>query len=63
LFSIPCSNAYVESVFSQMKHLLNDKRNWMTTELVSAEIEIRLNANLTRANMYKYIPSTEGRVI
>jgi hypothetical protein len=26
LFSIPCSNAYVESVFSTMKHLCDDKR-------------------------------------
>ena len=59
LFPIPCSNAYVESVFSQMKHLVNDKRNCMTTELVSAELKIRLNANLTCANMYKYILSNQ----
>ena len=59
LFSIPCSNAYVESVFSQMKNLVNDKRNCMTTELVSAELKIRLNATLPCADMYKYILSNQ----
>jgi hypothetical protein len=55
LFSITRSYANVESVFSQMNHLVNDKRNIMTTEPVSAELKIRFNANLTCANMYKYI--------
>ena len=59
LFSLPCSNAYVETVFSQMKHLVNDKRNRMTTELVSAELKIRLNATLQCADMYKYILSNQ----
>ncbi|CAF3640460.1 unnamed protein product, partial [Rotaria socialis] len=44
LFSIPCSNAYVESVFSIMKHLYDDKRNRMSTELIQAELQIRLNS-------------------
>jgi hypothetical protein len=45
LFSIPCNNAYVESVFSTMKHLYDDKRNRMSTELIRAELQIRLNAS------------------
>ena len=57
LFSSPCSNAYVESVFSQMKHLVNDKRNCMTTKLVTVELKIRLNATLKCTDMYKYILS------
>ncbi len=51
----PFFNAYVDSVFSQMKHLFNDRRNSMTTELVSAELKIRLNATLSCTEMYKYI--------
>ena len=56
---MPCSNVYVEFVFSQMKHLVNDKRNCMTTKLVSAELKIRLNATLPCANMYRYILSNQ----
>ncbi len=55
LFSLPCSNAYVESAFSQLKHLYNDKRNRMTTELISAELKIRLNSSLPCIEMYKHI--------
>ncbi|CAF1515024.1 unnamed protein product [Rotaria sp. Silwood1] len=53
------SNAYVESAFSQMKHLLNDKRSRMTTELISAELKIRLNSTLSCTELYKYILSSE----
>ena len=55
MYSLPCSNAYVESVFSQMKHLFNEARNRMTTELVSAELKIRLNSTLSCTEMYKHI--------
>ncbi|CAF4165969.1 unnamed protein product [Rotaria sp. Silwood2] len=34
-------NAYVESAFSQLKYLCNDKRNCMTIDLLSAELKIR----------------------
>ena len=57
LYSLPCSNAYVESVFSQMKHLFSDSRNCMSTELVSAELKIRLNSTLSCTEKYKYILS------
>ncbi|CAF4568473.1 unnamed protein product, partial [Rotaria sp. Silwood2] len=39
LYSLPCSNAFVESVFSQMKHLLNDRRK-------PIDEKIRLESNL-----------------
>jgi hypothetical protein len=48
-----------QSVFSQMKHLVNDNRNCMTTELVAAELKIRLNAVLPCVDMYKYILSNQ----
>jgi hypothetical protein len=44
-------NAYVELVFSQMKHLFNDRRNSMTTELVSAELKLPYHA-LRCINIY-----------
>jgi hypothetical protein len=47
LYALPYSNAYVESAFSQLKHLCNDQRNCMTAELISAELKIRLNSSLS----------------
>jgi hypothetical protein len=55
LYLLPCSNAYVESVFSQMKHLWNDTSNRMTTELTSAELKILLNATQSCTDMHKKI--------
>ncbi|CAF1359389.1 unnamed protein product [Rotaria magnacalcarata] len=52
LFSIPCSNAFVESVFSAMKHLYDDKRNRMSTKLVAAELKIRFNSFLSCTEVY-----------
>ncbi|CAF1484951.1 unnamed protein product [Rotaria sordida] len=57
LFSIPCSNAYVESVFSIMKHLFDDKRNRMSTELIAAELKIRLNSSLSCTKIYDFLLS------
>jgi hypothetical protein len=59
LYSLPCSNAYVESVFSQMKHLFNDKRNRMTVELISAELKIRLNATSSCIDMFQFVMSNQ----
>ncbi|CAF4521252.1 unnamed protein product, partial [Rotaria sp. Silwood2] len=39
-------NVDVESALSQMKHLLNDRKNCMTTELISIALKIRLNSVL-----------------
>jgi hypothetical protein len=38
VFSIPCSNSYVESIFSQMNHLWSNYRNRMDIQLVEADI-------------------------
>ena len=54
LFSIPCSNAYVESVFSIMKHLYGDQRNRMSTDLIAAELKIRLNASFPCTQIYDF---------
>ncbi|CAF3066045.1 unnamed protein product [Rotaria sp. Silwood2] len=59
LYSLPCSNAYVESAFSQLKYLCNDKRNCMTIDLLSAELKIRLNSSLSCIEMYKHVLSNQ----
>jgi len=57
LFSIPCSNAFVESVFSAMKHLYDDKRNRMSMKLVAAELKIRFNSSLSCTEIYNFFLS------
>lgn len=55
IFSIPCSNSYVETIFSHMKHLWSDYRNRMDIELVSAELKIRMNGNYSCEQFYKHV--------
>ncbi|CAF4257829.1 unnamed protein product [Rotaria magnacalcarata] len=57
LSSIPASNAYVECVFSDMKHLLNDSRNRMSVESIAAELQIRRNGSISCIDMHKYLLS------
>ncbi|CAF3555850.1 unnamed protein product [Rotaria sp. Silwood1] len=59
VFSIPRSNAFVESIFSHMNHLWSDYRNRMDMELVAAELQIRKNANISCKDFYKFILSQE----
>lgn len=65
IYSIPASNAYVEGVFSELKHLLNDHRNRMTVESIAAELKIRRNGSLScdellsRKGLLKAIVSNE----
>jgi len=40
LYSIPASNSYTESVFSEMKHLFNDYRNRISLNSITAELQI-----------------------
>jgi hypothetical protein len=42
-----------------MKHLINDRRSSMTTELVLAELKIRLNSTLSCNELYKYLLGNE----
>ena len=59
LFSIPCNNAFVETIFSHMNHLWSDYRNRIDTELVEAELQIRKNSNIPCAHFYKFILTDE----
>ena len=54
LFSIPCSNAFVESVFSAMKHLYDDKRNRMSMKLVAVELKFRFNSFLSCTEIFNF---------
>src|SRR5579862_5505219 len=53
--SIPCSNSYVEGIFSQMKHCWTVSRNLMSTELVSAELKIRINSRISCTDFFEPI--------
>ena len=57
LFSIPCSNAFVESIFSKMKHSWTHYRNKMYLELVAAELKIRTNCEYTCSYFHNYLLS------
>ncbi|CAF3801355.1 unnamed protein product [Rotaria sp. Silwood1] len=57
IFSIPCSNSYVESIFSHTKHVWTDYRNRMDIELINAELIIRMNGNYSCEGFYKHILS------
>jgi hypothetical protein len=57
LFSIPCSNAFVESIFSKMKHSWTDYRNKMDVTLVAAELKIRTNCDYSCSYFHDYILS------
>ncbi|CAF0976123.1 unnamed protein product [Didymodactylos carnosus] len=43
IYSIPCSNAFTNGVFSHMKHAWTPSQNLMSSETVAAELKIRLN--------------------
>ncbi|KAI4457230.1 hat family dimerization domaincontaining protein-related [Holotrichia oblita] len=52
VLSIPCSNAYVERIFSIMNQLWNDDRNKLSVEMVKAELCIRSNIQLFCSEFY-----------
>ncbi len=55
VFSIPCSNAFVESISSNMNRLWSDYRNRMDIELVEAELKIRKNSSILCAYFYNFL--------
>jgi hypothetical protein len=57
LFSLPCSNSYLKSIFSHIKHLWSDYRNRMDIELVNGELKIRINGNYSCERFYKHVLS------
>jgi len=40
-----------------MKHLYDDQRNRMSTELIAAELKIRLNTSLSCTEIYDFLLS------
>ena len=59
---IPCSNAFVESIFGNMNHLWSDYRNRMDIELLEAELQIRKNSSIPCANFYNFL-LTQGELL
>jgi hypothetical protein len=55
VFSIPCSNAFVESIFSYINHLWSDYRNRMDIGLVKAELQMRKNSSIPSAYFYNFL--------
>lgn len=55
VFSIPCSNAFVESIFSNMTHLWSNYRNRMDIDLVQAELQIRTNSNIPCEQFHDFV--------
>ena len=53
--AIPVSNAYVETIFSLMKNLWTDARNRLSTDMVKAELSVKLNYSLSCKEFYTYI--------
>ncbi|CAM4915320.1 unnamed protein product [Rotaria socialis] len=47
VYSIPCSNAFVEGVFSQRKSAWTASRNLTVNETIAAELKIRFNSTMT----------------
>jgi hypothetical protein len=57
VYSIPCSNAFAEGVFSHMKHAWTPNRNLMSTDTIAAELKIRLNGKMKRKDFYSFAQS------
>ncbi|CAF1427499.1 unnamed protein product [Rotaria magnacalcarata] len=57
VYSIPCSNAFAEGVFSHMKHSWTPSRNLMSTETIAAELKIRLNSKMKCEDFYSFAQS------
>ena len=53
IFSIPCSNAHTERVFSMMKTTWRDERNRLEIDSVQAELQICINYTEDCTDMYK----------
>ncbi len=55
VYSIPCSNAFTEGVFSHMKHSWTASRNSMSSETVAAELQIRLNCKMKCSDFFALV--------
>jgi len=55
VLSIPVSNAFVERIFSMMGQCWTDDRNRMRSELVKAELMVKINFGMPCANFYDFL--------
>ena len=55
VFSVPCSNAFVERVFSHMNSLWTDERNRLGIDTVKAELVIRNNITYNCSEFFDQI--------
>ena len=53
--AIPVSNAYVERIFSLMKNLWTDERNRLSTDMIKAELCVKLNYSHSCKEFYTCI--------
>ncbi|KAL7404514.1 hypothetical protein ABVT39_015835 [Epinephelus coioides] len=53
IFSIPCSNAYTERVFSMMTSAWRNERNRMDVDSVKAELQVCVNFTFPCTSMYQ----------
>lgn len=60
IFSVPVSNAYAERVFSLMEDAWTDKRNRLSVAMVKAELQVRLNFQLSCSEFKTYIENQPG---
>ncbi|MEQ2287475.1 hypothetical protein AMECASPLE_013029, partial [Ameca splendens] len=56
IFSIPCSNAYTNRVFSMITSAWRNERNRLNVESVKAELQVCVNFTLDCADMYRKFP-------
>ncbi|XP_070399235.1 uncharacterized protein [Nothobranchius furzeri] len=59
IFSIPCSNAHTERIFSMMSSAWRNERNGLDVESVKAELQICVNFTLDCTDMYKKFLSSK----
>ncbi|CAF3566497.1 unnamed protein product [Rotaria socialis] len=52
VYSIPCSNAFVEGVLSQRKSAWAGSRNLTVNEMIAAELKIRFNSTITYEDFF-----------
>lgn len=55
ILSIPCSNTFVEEIFSLLSSHCTDARNQCNTDLRRAELQVRVNFTFDCIYFYHYI--------
>ena len=57
VLSIPVSNTFVEIIFSLMGQCWTNKRNRMPSELVKAELLVKINFGMSCAEFHDFVPN------